>query len=184
MRADRAVRFHLPMHVPFNLAADLDAALKRAATVASIADASAFSPEVRTAEARHGDFQANGVLGHAKARKLNPRALAEQIVGAIDPALRENYVVAIAGPGFINFALKPAALLAWLRTFNSAAPLRAGAASAHAEQTWVVDYSSPNTAKQMHVGHLRSAVIGEAICRLLSFTGARVIRDNHLGDWG
>ncbi len=172
------------MHVPFNLAADLDAALKRAATVASIADASAFSPEVRTAEARHGDFQANGVLGHAKARKLNPRALAEQIVGAIDPALGENYVVSIAGPGFINFALKPAALLAWLRTFDSAALLRAGAAAARAEQTWVVDYSSPNTAKQMHVGHLRSAVIGEAVCRLLAFTGARVIRDNHLGDWG
>ncbi|HYP18288.1 MAG TPA: arginine--tRNA ligase, partial [Opitutus sp.] len=62
--------------------------------------------------------------------------------------------------------------------------LAAAAASAHAGQTWVVDYSSPNTAKQMHVGHLRSAVIGEAICRVLAFTGARVIRDNHLGDWG
>src|SRR5690606_21008328 len=88
------------------------------------------------------------------------------------------------GPGFINFTLKPAALLAWLRAYDSETHLRAGAAAAHAGQAWVVDYSSPNTAKQMHVGHLRSAVIGEAICRLLAFTGARVIRDNHLGDWG
>jgi arginyl-tRNA synthetase len=98
--------------------------------------------------------------------------------------VRENYDITIAGPGFINFTLKPAALLAWLRAFGTRDDLARGAAAAHAGQTWVVDYSSPNTAKQMHVGHLRSAVIGEAICRLLAFTGAKVIRDNHLGDWG
>src|SRR5690606_23238507 len=67
---------------------------------------------------------------------------------------------------------------------GAAAAPALSAAEGHDGQTWVVDYSSPNTAKQMHVGHLRSAVIGEAICRLLAFTGARVIRDNHLGDWG
>lgn len=182
------------MHVSFDLAADLDAVLQAAAVSAGLADAAAFRPEVRTADPRHGDFQANGVLGHAKARKLNPRATAEQIVGALPAAVRERFDVAIAGPGFINFTLKPATLLAWLRTYDSAAHLRTGAAAlptaastsggSHAGQTWVVDYSSPNTAKQMHVGHLRSAVIGEAICRLLEFTGARVIRDNHLGDWG
>ncbi len=172
------------MHVSFNLAADLDAALKAAATQAGLADATAFAPEVRTADPKHGDFQANGTLGYAKARKLNPRAVADQIVAALPDRLRTDYEITIAGPGFINFALKPAALLAWLRTFATAAQLRTGAAAAHAGQTWVVDYSSPNTAKQMHVGHLRSAVIGEAICRLLAFTGARVIRDNHLGDWG
>lgn len=172
------------MHVPFNLAADLDTALKSAAETAQLADAAAFAPEVRTADPRHGDFQANGVLAYAKARKLNPRATAEQVVGALPAEVRATYDIAIAGPGFINFTLKPEALLAWLRTYASAAPLSSGAAAAHANQTWVVDYSSPNTAKQMHVGHLRSAVIGEAICRLLAFTGARVIRDNHLGDWG
>ena len=75
-------------------------------------------------------------------------------------------------------------MLAWLQIYDSEEHLRSGAASARHGQTWVVDYSSPNTAKQMHVGHLRSAVIGEAICRLLAFTGAKVIRDNHLGDWG
>jgi arginyl-tRNA synthetase len=172
------------MHVSFNLAADLEAALKSAARGAGLAEPDAFVPEVRVADPKHGDFQANGVLGYAKARKLNPRATAEQVLGAVSAEIRGAYDIVIAGPGFINFTLKPAALLAWLRTYDSAAHLRAGAAAAHAGQSWVVDYSSPNTAKQMHVGHLRSAVIGEAICRLLEFTGARVIRDNHLGDWG
>ncbi len=172
------------MHVSFNLAADLDAVLQSAAGAAGLADAGAFVPEVRTADSRHGDFQANGVLGYAKARQLNPRATAEQIVAALPASFREHFDLTIAGPGFINFTLKPAALQAWLRTYDTAAHLRAGAAAAHAGQTWVVDFSSPNTAKQMHVGHLRSAVIGEAICRLLAFTGATVIRDNHLGDWG
>jgi arginyl-tRNA synthetase len=172
------------MHVSFNLAADLDTALKSAAASAGLADADAFAPEVRTADPRHADFQANGVLAYAKARKLNPRAVADQVVGALPASLREHYEVAVAGPGFINFSLKPPALIAWVRAFSSEADLRRGAAAAHAGQTWVVDYSSPNTAKQMHVGHLRSAVIGEGICRLLEFTGARVIRDNHLGDWG
>ncbi|HEY1107997.1 MAG TPA: arginine--tRNA ligase [Opitutaceae bacterium] len=172
------------MHVSFNLAADLDTALKSAAAAAGLADAAAFAPEVRVADPKHGDFQANGTLGYAKARKLNPRAVAEQLVKALPESVLGQYTVTIAGPGFINFALKPAALLAWLRAYDSEKQLRAGAAAAHAGQTWVVDYSSPNTAKQMHVGHLRSAVIGEAICRLLAFTGAKVIRDNHLGDWG
>jgi arginyl-tRNA synthetase len=184
LRAARRFRFSGAMHVSFNLAADLDAALKSAAAAAGLVEAEAFAPEVRTADPRHGDFQANGVLGYAKARKLNPRGLAEKIVASLPPFVREHYELTIAGPGFINFTLKPAALLTWLRTYDSEKHLREGAAAAHAGQTWVVDYSSPNTAKQMHVGHLRSAVIGEAICRLLEFTGARVIRDNHLGDWG
>ena len=172
------------MHVSFNLAADLDAALKSAAAAAGLADAAAFAPDVRTADARHGDFQANGVLGHAKARKLNPRATAEKLVAALPSAIARDYDLTIAGPGFINFTLKPAALFAWLRAHDSADHLRTGAATAKHGQTWLVDYSSPNTAKQMHVGHLRSAVIGEAIARLLAFSGAHVVRDNHIGDWG
>jgi arginyl-tRNA synthetase len=101
------------MHVSFNLAADLDAALKSAAASAGL-EAAAFVPEVRTADPRHGDFQANGVLGYAKARKLNPRAVAEKLVAALPPDVAAAYTVAIAGPGFINFTLQPAALLAWL----------------------------------------------------------------------
>ncbi|MDR1009843.1 MAG: arginine--tRNA ligase [Opitutaceae bacterium] len=171
------------MHVSFNLAADIDAAMKTAAAAAGIGDA-AFSPEVRAADPRHGDFQANGVLACAKREKQNPRALAEKLIAALPAGITARYDTAVAGPGFINFTLKPAALTEWLAAFGTAGKLAAGAASAYANQTWVVDYSSPNTAKQMHVGHLRSAVIGEAICRLLEYSGAKVIRDNHLGDWG
>ena len=171
------------MHLSFNLAADIDAALKTAAGAAGL-DAAAFAPGVRAADPRHGDFQANGVLAHARREKQNPRALAEKITAALPSEITARFDTAIAGPGFINFTLKPAALLEWLGAHGSAEKLAAGAASAFAGRTWVVDYSSPNTAKQMHVGHLRSAVIGEAICRLLEFSGARVIRDNHLGDWG
>ena len=184
LRAPLSISFPHRMHVAFNLAADLETALKIAAVTAGLADAAAFAPEVRTADPKHGDFQANGTLGYAKARKLNPRATADTLVSTLPSAILDTYEVTIAGPGFINFRLKPAALLAWLRNFGTRDTLTAGAAAAHRGQTWVVDYSSPNTAKQMHVGHLRSAVIGEAICRHLAFTGAKVIRDNHLGDWG
>ncbi|MBI4622060.1 MAG: arginine--tRNA ligase [Verrucomicrobia bacterium] len=172
------------MHASFNLAAELDAALMAAASAAGLVDAAEFAPDVRPADARHGDYQANGVLGHAKARKLNPRATAEKLVAALPAGLHDACAIMIAGPGFVNFTLKPAALLAWLRAHDTEDHLRAGAASAKHNQTWIVDYSSPNTAKQMHVGHLRSAVIGEAIARLLAFSGARVVRDNHIGDWG
>ena len=171
------------MHASFNLAADLDSVLRNAAGTAGL-DVATFAPDVRVADPQHGDYQANGVLGYAKSRKQNPRAIAEQLVRALTADVSELFDVTIAGPGFLNFALKPAALLAWLQSHRTREDLASGAAAAHAGQTWVVDYSSPNTAKQMHVGHLRSAVIGEAICRLLAFTGARVIRDNHLGDWG
>ena len=170
------------MSLPFNVAQHLDAQLRAAADRAGLAGRG-FDPEVRVADPAHGDYQANGALAFAKREKQNPRALAQQIVDQL-AGLQPVFDISLAGPGFINFRAKPAALLAWLQTHDSEEHLRAGASAAHAGQNWVVDYSSPNTAKQMHVGHLRSAVIGEAICRLLAFTGAKVIRDNHLGDWG
>jgi arginyl-tRNA synthetase len=170
------------MSLPFALASHLDAALKAAADRSGLGGRG-FEPEVRVADPAHGDYQANGALAYAKREKQNPRGLAQQLV-ANAGALAEDFDISLAGPGFINFRLKPASLLAWLQAYDSEHHLQSGAARAHAGQTWVVDYSSPNTAKQMHVGHLRSAVIGEAICRLLAFTGATVIRDNHLGDWG
>ncbi|KXU37024.1 arginine--tRNA ligase [Cephaloticoccus capnophilus] len=194
----------------FNLANELDAALRQAATTAlrdeptqpkdelttgalqegkesqppTLEGANEFCPELRPADPRHGDFQANGVLPYAKARKQNPRALAEKLVAALPDSLRERFDIAIAGPGFINFTARPAALLDWLAHYDSGARLREGAASTHGGERTIVDYSSPNTAKQLHVGHIRSMVIGEAICRLLEFCGAQVIRDNHIGDWG
>ncbi len=170
------------MNLPFDVAAYLDASLRSTAAKLGLIDRG-FDPEVRVADPAHGDFQANGALAFAKREKQNPRAVAQQVVDSLGE-LQERFDISLAGPGFINFRLKPAALLAWLQAYDSEAHLRSGAAHAHAKQIWVIDYSSPNTAKQMHVGHLRSAVIGEAICRLLEFTGAKVIRDNHLGDWG
>lgn len=173
------------MPVPFNFATAIAAALQEAASVLEM-DASIFAPEVRTADPRHGDFQANGVLPYAKRTQQNPRALAEKVVSALPASISAWCKVEIAGPGFLNFTLQPEALEAWLTTYADEASLRAGAKSAQPEanQTFVVDYSAPNTAKQMHVGHLRSAVIGEAIARMLDFSGAKVIRDNHIGDWG
>lgn len=171
------------MHLPFHVANLLDSALRAAAGRLGWADRG-FEPEVRVADPAHGDFQANGALAFAKREKQNPRAVAQQIVDQLAAEIVAQFDLSLAGPGFINFRLKPAALLAWLGTHDSEAHLRDAAAGERRGQTWVVDYSSPNTAKQMHVGHLRSAVIGEALCRLLAFNGAQVIRDNHLGDWG
>lgn len=173
------------MPVPFNFATAIATALNAAAAHLEL-DVAIFAPEVRTADPRHGDFQANGILPHAKRTGQNPRALAEKVVAALPTDITDCCEVAIAGPGFLNFTLKPTALEQWLTDYADEAALRAGAKSAQPEagKTYVVDYSAPNTAKQMHVGHLRSAVIGEAIARLLDFSGAKVIRDNHIGDWG
>ncbi|MGY8718933.1 MAG: arginine--tRNA ligase, partial [Verrucomicrobiia bacterium] len=173
------------MPVPFNFTTAIATALTEAAAQLEL-DSTIFTTAVRIADPRHGDFQANGVLPYAKRTKQNPRALAEQVVAALPSNITDSCDVQIAGPGFLNFTLKPDALEAWLTEFTDEAALQAGAESAQpeADKVFVVDYSAPNTAKQMHVGHLRSAVIGEAISRLLSFSGAKVIRDNHIGDWG
>lgn len=170
------------MDLSFDLVAALEDALAGAASRAGLSDAR-FAPGVRTADPVHGDFQANGVLAHAKQLRQNPRAVAESLIRQMDD-LAPHFEISVAGPGFINFRMKPAALHAWLSAHGTRSALESGAATAAKGRTVVVDYSSPNTAKQMHVGHLRSAVIGEAVCRLLEFGGARVIRDNHVGDWG
>ena len=170
------------MDLRFDLAAALDQELIEAAPPAGFQELG-FAPGVRTADTAHGDFQANGVLAYAKRARQNPRPLAAALAARL-AHLAPLFETDVAGPGFINFTLRPAALLAWLNAHGSSAALASGASAAERGHTFVVDYSSPNTAKQMHVGHLRSAVIGEAVCRLLEFNGARVIRDNHLGDWG
>lgn len=168
----------------FDIARALETRLKDAARELGWADT--FAPEVRTADPRFGDFQANGVLPYAKQLKQNPRALAQALTDAFvrREHLGADMAVSVAGPGFVNFALTPAFLKRWITAFDSDEGLRSGAGSRLAGQTWVVDFGSPNTAKQMHVGHLRSIIIGEAISRLLEFCGAKVVRDNHLGDWG
>ena len=171
------------MHLAFDLIGELERALVAAAAAAGLEPGS-FEPGVRTSDPRHGDFQANGVLAAAKRAGKPPRPIAEAVVAQLAGSVRASFDITVAGPGFINFSAKPAMLLEWLSTHRSGCDLAAGASAAHRDENWVVDYSSPNAAKQMHVGHLRSAVIGEAISRLLAFTGARVVRDNHIGDWG
>ena len=127
-----------------------------------------------------GDYQANGVMAAAKKLKTNPRALAAQVVEELD--LEDMAAsVDIAGPGFINIQLKGE----WLATQlgNVLADPRLGVPKA-ASQKVVLDYSHPNLAKEMHIGHLRSTVIGDAIARVLEFSGHEVVRHNHVGDWG
>ncbi len=128
-----------------------------------------------------GDYQANGAMGAAKKMRTNPRALAEAIIATLDPG-DEIEKVEIAGPGFINIHLAPA----WLGDRLTAVidDPRLAIGRADPAQTVVVDYSSPNLAKEMHVGHLRSTIIGDALARLLEHLGHKVIRQNHVGDWG
>ena len=128
-----------------------------------------------------GDFQINGVMGAAKQAKQNPRELAQKVA----EALAGNAVIEsaeVAGPGFINLRLQPAFLAQHVQTALNDA--RLGIAQNAVKQTVVIDYSSPNLAKEMHVGHLRSSIIGDSISRVLEFLGDTVIRQNHVGDWG
>jgi arginyl-tRNA synthetase len=136
---------------------------------------------------KFGDYQSNAAMGLARqiteksGQKTNPRAVAEQIKAGLQlgPMASE---VTIAGPGFLNVRLDPA----WLagRLNEALQDKRLGIAKNPSPQTVVVDYSGPNVAKQMHVGHIRSTIIGDAISRVLEFEGNKVIRQNHIGDWG
>ena len=131
---------------------------------------------------KFGDYQANGVMAAAKQMKTNPRQLAEQIVAALD--VEDICAPAeIAGPGFINLRLKDEFLSGRMLEMNADSD-RIGVDKAETPKTVVVDYSAPNIAKQMHVGHLRSTIIGDCISRLYEFQGNTVIRQNHIGDWG
>ncbi|POU77433.1 arginine--tRNA ligase [Leclercia sp. LSNIH6] len=138
-------------------------------------------PQVRqSAKVQFGDYQANGVMAVAKKLGMAPRQLAEQVLSHLDLSGIASKTE-IAGPGFINIFLDPAFLAQ-----NVDAALqsdRLGVAQPQ-PQTIVVDYSAPNVAKEMHVGHLRSTIIGDAAVRTLEFLGHNVIRANHVGDWG
>lgn len=132
-------------------------------------------------DARFGDYQANCAMPLGKRLGQAPRAVAQAIIERLDVA-DLCHAPEIAGPGFINLRLKDAWLAAELA--RRAGDLRLGVGSAERPRTYVLDYSSPNVAKPMHVGHIRSTVIGDALARTLRFLGHRVITDNHLGDWG
>jgi len=154
----------------------------RAAVAAVLPDADLASVQVKpTADAKFGDYQAAALMGLAKARKQNPRALAEQVLTKLD--LRDLCdQVEVAGAGFLNFHLPPAAVAEALRSALAAEHLFF--ARAPQPRTLVIDFSSPNVAKPMHVGHIRSTILGDCLARLFRLLGHRVITDNHLGDWG
>ncbi|MGI9277248.1 MAG: arginine--tRNA ligase [Endozoicomonas sp.] len=134
-----------------------------------------------SARANFGDYQCNAVMAAAKKVGQKPRDLAQTVVDKLDlDGIAEK--TEIAGPGFINIYLKPEWLAGSLQ--STVHDERVGVAAADNKQTVVVDYSAPNVAKEMHVGHLRSTIIGDASARTLEFLGHKVIRQNHLGDWG
>ncbi len=132
-------------------------------------------------KAGFGDYQANCAMGAAKVMGLPPRELATKILETLElEGIAEK--IDIAGPGFININLSPN----WLgeQIVNAQIDSRLNIPLATAPQTVVIDYSGPNLAKEMHVGHLRSTIIGDCLARLLEFQGNKVIRQNHVGDWG
>ena len=168
------------MEIPFNLLKFFENVVIKAAAGVEIID-STFDPQVRVADERFGDFQANGVLPFAKKNGLNPREIAQNLVENISG--NEFWETSIAGPGFINFKLSPEFLLKWLVELGDTEVTKK-LLSTNSPQKIILDFSGPNTAKQMHVGHIRSTIIGESLARLLTLQGHKVIRDNHLGDWG
>ena len=134
-----------------------------------------------TKDKSHGDFASNIAMMLAKPAGMKPRDLAEKLIAAL-PADAAISKVEIAGPGFLNFFQNSGALAQRLEA--ALADERLGVRKSGPQQRVVVDLSSPNLAKEMHVGHLRSTIIGDAVARVLEFLGDEVIRQNHVGDWG
>jgi len=156
------------------LAKKLSDALK----AADLPDAGELTP---ASDPRFGDYQINAALVLGKQRGENPRVLAEKIVAHFDAGdLCEP--PGVAGPGFINFALRPGAVAE--KTMEVLRDERLGVTATESPRRIVIDFGSPNAAKPMHVGHIRSTVLGDALARIAQFLGHEVIRDNHIGDWG
>ena len=156
----------------------LGRALARALAAAELP---AVGQVVPASDTRFGDYQTNAALILAKQRGENPRKLAQQIIDHLEVA-EWSAPPTIAGAGFINFTLLPAALAK-----QTAALLhddRLGVALAEKPRRIVIDFGSPNVAKPMHIGHIRSIVLGDTLARTATFLGHEVIRDNHIGDWG
>jgi len=141
-----------------------------------------FTPAVVLAsDTRYGDYQSNAPMVLAKQMRTNPRALAQQIVDALEVTdLCEK--TSIDGPGFLNFRLRPEWTSQQIRAL--AGDARCGVPAAADPQRIIIDFSSPNIAKPMHVGHIRSTILGDALARIARFLGHEVVTDNHLGDWG
>ena len=151
------------------------------AVCAVLPDADVSSILVRPCDPKFGDYQSNALMSVAKARKLNPRQLATDVLAKLDvSALCDK--VEIAGAGFLNFRLKPEVFTAALQSAARGEHLFFSKATQ--PRSIVVDFSSPNVAKPMHVGHIRSTILGDSLSRVLRLLGHRVVTDNHIGDWG
>lgn len=150
------------------------------ALASALPEAAGGDPLLRRSD--RADYQANGILALAKKAKANPRELAAQVLTKVESGdlLRE---IEVSGPGFLNITLTDKAITRNLAE-RYADPDRLGVAPAEHPGTTVIDYAQPNVAKEMHVGHLRSAVIGDAVVQILEFTGENVVRRHHIGDWG
>jgi arginyl-tRNA synthetase len=162
--------------------ASLSASLQQrvsTALTAAVPSGEGADPLLRRSD--RADFQANGVLGLAKRAKTDPRELAAAVLAAL-PADGLIAEIEVSGPGFLNITLADAAITANLAA--RADDPRLGVPRAGHPGITVIDYAQPNVAKEMHVGHLRSSVIGDAIAKILEFAGERVIRRHHIGDWG
>ncbi|MEW2610431.1 arginine--tRNA ligase [Streptomyces sp. NPDC047880] len=152
-----------------------------AALSAALPQAGSADPLLRRSD--RADFQANGILALAKKEKANPRELATQVVSGVESGeLIKD--VEVSGPGFLNITLTDRAITENLAARYADDTGRLGVPHAEQPGTTVIDYAQPNVAKEMHVGHLRSAVIGDAVTRMLEFTGENVVRRHHIGDWG
>lgn len=158
----------------------LDLESRLAAALADVLGEPATASVTPTADLRFGDYQSNAAMVLAKARKTNPRTLAQAVIDRID--LTNLATAEIAGPGFLNFRILPAAYAA--RAAALLKDARLGVPTPGAGRTVVIDFSAPNVAKPMHVGHIRSTIIGDSLARIARFLGFNVIADNHLGDWG
>lgn len=157
----------------------------RSAAQSALGEAGDTDPLLRPSkDPKFGDYQVNLAMSLGKKLGTKPRQLGEQLAEAFRSHESAGHFEAIevAGPGFINLTLSQAYVDQATRTMFD--DPRLGVADKSQPETVVVDYSSPNLAKEMHIGHLRSSIIGDAICRVLTLTGDRVIRQNHLGDWG
>lgn len=157
---------------------DLESRL--AAAVTAVLGEPAAAPVTAATDLRFGDYQANAAMVLAKQRKTNPRALATEILEKID--LTGLATADIAGPGFLNFRILPEAYAAKATALLGDAKL--GVPDVGQGRTVVVDFSAPNVAKPMHVGHIRSTILGDSLGRIARFLGFNVITDNHIGDWG
>ncbi|GAA2230123.1 arginine--tRNA ligase [Streptomyces nogalater] len=151
------------------------------ALTATLPEAAGADPLLRRSD--RADFQANGILALAKKAKANPRELATQVVERVvtGDVIQD---VEVSGPGFLNITVADKAITENLAARYADDTGRLGVPTTADPGTTVIDYAQPNVAKEMHVGHLRSAVIGDSVVQLLEFTGENVIRRHHIGDWG